>query len=59
MKELRTKILRPEIESVLGGGRKNISPFDIIPHLPDENCFFDPVIGFMVQTFFRSHSLLV
>ena len=35
------KIRRPHIESVLGGGRKNISPHDIIPYLPDEGCFFD------------------
>ena len=35
------KLKRPNIESVLGGGRKNISPFDIIPYLPDEDCFFD------------------
>lgn len=35
------KIRRPEIESVLGGGRKNISPYDILPYLPDEDCFFD------------------
>ena len=41
MKESRKKMQRPEVESVLGGGRKNISPFDIIPYLPDEDCFFD------------------
>lgn len=41
MKESRKKIQRPDVESVLGGGRKNISPFDIIPYLPDEDCFFD------------------
>ena len=35
------KLKRPNIESVLGGGRKNISPFAIIPYLPDEECFFD------------------
>lgn len=35
------KIRRPDIESVLGGGRKNISPFDILPYLPDDDCFFD------------------
>ena len=35
------KIPRPNVESVLGGGRKNISPYDIIPYLPDEDCFFD------------------
>lgn len=35
------KIRRPEIESILGGGRKNISPYDILPYLPDEDCFFD------------------
>lgn len=29
------------MESVLGGGRKNISPWDIIPYLPDADCFFD------------------
>lgn len=37
----KKKIQRPEVGSVLGGGRKNISPFDIIPYLPDEDCFFD------------------
>jgi site-specific DNA-cytosine methylase len=41
IKESRKKMQRPEVESVLGGGRKNISPFDIIPYLPDEDCFFD------------------
>ena len=41
MKESRKKMQRPEVVSVLGGGRKNISPFDIIPYLPDEDCFFD------------------
>lgn len=35
------KIKRPNVESVLGGGRKNISPWDIIPYLPDADCFFD------------------
>ena len=35
------KIRKPKVESVLGGGRKNISPLDIIPYLPDEECFFD------------------
>lgn len=35
------KIKRPEVESVLGGGRKNITPFDILPYLPDKDCFFD------------------
>lgn len=35
------KLRRPDVESVLGGGRMNISPFDILPHLPDEDCFFD------------------
>lgn len=40
-KKTGKKIQRPEVDSVLGGGRKNISPFDIIPYLPDEDCFFD------------------
>lgn len=35
------KIKRPELESVLGGGRKNITPFDILPYLPSSSCFFD------------------
>lgn len=35
------KLKRPNRESVLGGGKKNISPFDIIPYLPDEEGFFD------------------
>lgn len=35
------KIRRQNVESVLGGGRMNISPYDIIPYLPDEECFFD------------------
>jgi hypothetical protein len=34
------KIRRPRVESVLGGGRKNISPYDILPYLPNK-CFFD------------------
>ena len=41
MKVLMIKLHRPNIESVLGGGRKNISPYDILPFLPDEDCFFD------------------
>lgn len=29
------------MESVLGGGRMNITPYDILPFLPDEDGFFD------------------
>ena len=35
------KLKRPKVESVLGGGRKNISPYDILTYLPKEDCFFD------------------
>ena len=44
MKELkmdRRKINRPRVDSVLGGGRKNIHPLDILPYLPNKECFFD------------------
>lgn len=40
-KKSYTKIRRPNVESVLGGGRKNITPMDIIPYLPNKDCFFD------------------
>lgn len=35
------RIHRPAAESVLGGGRKNITPMDILPFLPEADCFFD------------------
>ena len=38
---LMKKIRQPQVESVLGGGRKNITPFDILPYLPEEEGFFD------------------
>jgi hypothetical protein len=34
-------IARPRTVSVLGGGRQNITPWDILPHLPNEDCVFD------------------
>lgn len=40
-KNPRRKLQRPDEESVLGGGRQNISPLDIAPFLPDEDLFFD------------------
>lgn len=35
------KIRRPSVESLLGGGRMNISPIDILDYLPKKDCFFD------------------
>ena len=35
------KLKRPKKESILGGGRKNNSPLDILPYLPPHDCFFD------------------
>lgn len=35
------KIRKPLGMSVLGGGRQNITVYDILPYLPDEDCFFD------------------
>ena len=35
------KIRKPLGLSVLGDDRRNITVYDILPYLPDEDCFFD------------------